>query len=41
MERCFGGEEEATHPAAAELPLNPVGIAERSLQTGLELAHGV
>jgi len=40
LERSLLREEHAAHSPAAELPVDPVGVAEGGLQASQKVAHG-
>src|SRR5690348_10528171 len=40
VERGLGGQEQAAHSTAAQLPLYPVGVTDRTLQASQKVAHG-
>ena len=40
VERCLVRQEQAAHPAPAQLLLDPVRVAERGLEAGEEVGHG-
>ena len=39
FERRLGGDEDAAHPPATQLALDPVGVAQRLLEASHEVVH--